>query len=866
MPLTTVTRNKRLARSLTRQYEASQAALGLTAWETADILPLDAFLRRIWTRNGVLSTGKRLLSHAQAGRLWRRLAESGDELSNHSYVRRVSDAMYEASCLCSQWCIDIPALTDAARTQDQELFLKLLTNYRARLAKEGWLAPADLINEVAILDLSPEASGNAIELVGFLAPTRAESNLFSALEQAGWQVSIVAEERADLAKATRSEWRDRETELLAAGAWARNLLLAEPTASLAIVVPGLGQNTRQKSALICETLCGGWQLEGVAPPVNVSLGQPLNRFPVIEAIDQGMTVLRGPATFAEISRFLRNPLLAAEAGASLALIELELRSRPEQRWQVSDILAAFSEVPAFAAARQRLEVLAGLASELEALSETGSPEFWAAKFDALVTALMPELTSQVDSAEFQLLNAWRNCLNELAELVPVESQLTGDHAWQFVRERLADSVFQPESEAYLLSVLGPLEAIGQSFDAIWIASLDSQSWPQRVAANPFIPKSLQTEFRMPGGNSEHDREFSQYLLEALAARSNQVFVSSAITDDDLALTPTGVLRDLPLTETSGLGLGQVCRFSQTLSNPDALGPPVLDTPVPLESATTVRGGWKIFHLQHTFPFAGFANHRLGAIPLRSAVKGVGPLARGNAIHAAAEEIYAQFRERDVNPDELAGISRDSIVAALRRSLRAYRARADKLLIILLEREVDRDADIIETLLEIDAKRGNIRVAELEKSVQFSSGLLSVNLRVDRIDECGEGNLVIDYKTGRSVDKGQADGIPKEMQLAVYAVSLIDAGVIDHIQGIGICHLQTSAVQYEGFRLADTGFDFGRFSALKTESEPLEYWREFLTTLALRFQQGYAEVPSSVKPADLQDYRALIADLVEVERT
>ena len=46
--VTVVTPNRRLAQSLMAEFDAHQAARGLPAWEAPDVLPLDAFVARLW--------------------------------------------------------------------------------------------------------------------------------------------------------------------------------------------------------------------------------------------------------------------------------------------------------------------------------------------------------------------------------------------------------------------------------------------------------------------------------------------------------------------------------------------------------------------------------------------------------------------------------------------------------------------------------------------------------------------------------------------------------------------------------------------------------------------------------------------------
>lgn len=46
--ITVVTPNRRLAQELAHEFDQGQIARGLSAWETADILPLGALLERLW--------------------------------------------------------------------------------------------------------------------------------------------------------------------------------------------------------------------------------------------------------------------------------------------------------------------------------------------------------------------------------------------------------------------------------------------------------------------------------------------------------------------------------------------------------------------------------------------------------------------------------------------------------------------------------------------------------------------------------------------------------------------------------------------------------------------------------------------------
>ncbi|MEO8164049.1 MAG: hypothetical protein ABI619_01505, partial [Betaproteobacteria bacterium] len=46
--ITVVTPNRRLAQTLAREFDVQQAAAGLPVWESADILPIGAFIQRLY--------------------------------------------------------------------------------------------------------------------------------------------------------------------------------------------------------------------------------------------------------------------------------------------------------------------------------------------------------------------------------------------------------------------------------------------------------------------------------------------------------------------------------------------------------------------------------------------------------------------------------------------------------------------------------------------------------------------------------------------------------------------------------------------------------------------------------------------------
>ncbi len=80
-------------------------------------------------------------------------------------------------------------------------------------------------------------------------------------------------------------------------------------------------------------------------------------------------------------------------------------------------------------------------------------------------------------------------------------EVTQRHAGQMI--------FAPESRDAPVQILGPLEAAGLTFDALWFLGADDISWPAAARPHPFLPRSLQRKHRMPHADSAADWELAQ---------------------------------------------------------------------------------------------------------------------------------------------------------------------------------------------------------------------------------------------------------------------------------------------------------------------------------------------------------------------
>src|SRR5216683_1462343 len=76
-------------------------------------------------------------------------------------------------------------------------------------------------------------------------------------------------------------------------------------------------------------------------------------------------------------------------------------------------------------------------------------------------------------------------------------------------------------------VMGPLEAAGGSFNAVWFLRAGDLSWPAVAAASPLLPWGMQRELGMPGVDAARDAVQARRVTERVAASAETVVFSYA---------------------------------------------------------------------------------------------------------------------------------------------------------------------------------------------------------------------------------------------------------------------------------------------------------------------------------------------------
>src|SRR5213083_1399141 len=330
--ITVVTPNRRLAQALTAEFDAFQIGKGLSVWEAPDILPFGAFVERLWEDALYSELGDKLpllLTPAQEQLLWQEVIASSREGKDLLFTETAAAHCRDAWGLLHQWRIG------AARgNEDHSAFSEWARQYQKETL--GDVDSARLPDLVAgLLDKLKKPKLLVAYAFDLLPPQTAEFlRHFEFVE---------VKPEAVQGSSFRASFASAKEELECAAKWAR-ARLEEGRARIGVVVPRLETRRKEVVRVFSRVLQPGHHLPGAqkAPlPFNVSLGEPLSNYALVDAALTLLDFSFHPIDFARASGLIRSPFLA---GA-----ESEMARRATLDGRASQVDCLRRAMPAFAA-------------------------------------------------------------------------------------------------------------------------------------------------------------------------------------------------------------------------------------------------------------------------------------------------------------------------------------------------------------------------------------------------------------------------------------------------------------------------------------------------------------------------------------
>jgi probable DNA repair protein len=386
--------------------------------------------------------------------------------------------------------------------------------------------------------------------------------------------------------------------------------------------------------------------------------------------------------------------------------------------------------------------------------------------------------------------------------------------------------------------MGPLEAAGGTFDAMWFLRAGELSWPLPTTSSSLLPWALQRDLGMPGTDVARDTDHARRMTERIAGCAGAVVFSYARESAEGHQRPSPLLAGLGLEEVG------VAEFAGPHAERVVVAIEEIDDVERVKTPPdeVMRGGARILQLQAACGFRAFAEQRLWSTELEPVAPGMDARESGVVVHDALrrfwDEVRTQATLRLMTPEEREEALRWCIDKALERTedssvtvwdaayLELQRGRLRRLLGWWLDLEMER--------------RMPFEVRQSEKEFKdVHVGPLRLSVRMDRIDEVEGGEVLIDYKTGAAEVSEWLTERPDAPQLPLYAI----VSEADRLQGVAFALVRAG----EGRGMKGYGAQPGVLpvQARLTEAPRLDAqvdrWRQVLTGLAEEFYRGDARV-------------------------
>ena len=477
---------------------------------------------------------------------------------------------------------------------------------------------------------------------------------------------------------------------------------------------------------------------------------------------------------------------------------------------------------------------------------------WAEHFSKQLKALGWPGERQLCSEEYQLVTRFENLLKEFANLELIQRHMTFDEAWNQLQQLVQNTLFQSETPPNKpIQVLGSLEASGLHFDYCWIMGMSDQNWPPPPSPHPFIPIHLQRQLGLPHASVQSETHFAKLLTERFTQTGNKIIFSHSNQLDNISLSTSTLIKKYPEITQHELKLQDWKTPAKTIFIKKLPREMINDDMAPAVTTDEIfYGGTRILEMQSTCPFQAYAKIRLGAktIPLPS--DSLTAAERGKAIHAALAHVWNHIKTHhkliQLSTDEKENIINQSIKSALLEITR------DKPLILksrYCQIEHQRLFEQIQDWLELEKQRSPFQVVAIEQSHSTQIGKLTLNLRIDRIDQSENGGfLIIDYKTGKFSTYDLLTEKPSQLQLPIYAVTS-DKPVS------GVIFAQIRADTFGFYGVGESNFNISTISVTENWISLQQKWKQTLIQLSDEFYQGKAAVnpknPEVCRQCDLQ---------------
>jgi ATP-dependent helicase/nuclease subunit B len=359
-----------------------------------------------------------------------------------------------------------------------------------------------------------------------------------------------------------------------------------------------------------------------------------------------------------------------------------------------------------------------------------------------------------------------------------------------------------------------------------------------------LPIRLQRDYKVTVASAELQMQAAVDLQRCWQTRSEHSVFSWADASDSVAAAPSPLLpRDLPLLDLAPADESSPHLQTHPHWHASRAAMPRLekftDELAPPFGGDERTHGVATLRAQSRCAFRGFAESRLRAEKLDLPVPGFNAGERGELVHYALEHIWTELRDSSGLAAIDAGARDELLAVAAEHALKKVYPRR-KPGQRWREREQVRLHNLLGKWLDIEAKRPQFRVEQIEQETQLARFAgVEFRVRIDRSDSLPDGaRVLIDYKTA-SVTADWRGERPDNPQLPIYAL-------LQPERLVAVAYGSVNAAKPEFVVESERGDVFYKKRVTQMEGEPnfaalIAIWRSRIEKLAVEFAQGRAEV-------------------------
>jgi len=850
-----VTPGKRLAREIIeswiRQCEGQSPVIA-----TPRVTTVDGWLEQAWLRAaeaGQLPPG-RLLTPQQDLAVWQQLIREDLEERVGFSLTHPRAAAQRAQVAWNKLMMHGGAERDeiwAAFQYDEDcqVFSDWARQYRARLNELGAVPRYGAYQQLLSVPVTERPTVGLFGVPDLPPLTR------QALDHLA-NVQLIDPDRRDHADIPVRSYATRDDELFAAAQWARFSSDASGRRVGIVLLDMANDRHRLEYFLRQEFDCLDARYNDL--PVNFATGMPLATTPMYRDALSALAWEVRPLSRPQWLSLIRSPYLAFKDDAEMlpGLIHAQFLSGSHEISLEDSLHIAARENPS-----------SGLTGVLRSIRSSRiqkgvkNLDDWSEVIRERLTLWRWPERAGLDSIEYQQSQRFDASLDALASLSAVLPHQSYESALNLWRECLSATVFQPKTPHGSIQVLGPLEAIGGQFDALWICGAQQGVLPARTRVEPFLPPLIQKSLGMADIDEAVLIQQARTLLEVWSAGSQEVVASFHRSEQGLEVSISSLLRGA--AQDSDVSWFPPDRWNGAMRLERA----PQDESLP-HATSQASGGTSLIRDQAACPFRSFSRHRMNLRSLQPSLIGISASERGAFLHEALFRIWREIQSSEdlaaLSPAAESVLVEAAVLGAMQHTERACEARGYSLRERVgpacwqLEHQVC--VKTLEKWLSHERKRTSpFRVVEMEKNRALQLDGLALMLRPDRIDELADGRrAVIDYKTRAPSKTRWLGDRPHEPQLPLY--SLLDFT----IQGIAFAELSTTdPVKFvalgEELGLAEhdsKSLESQTRGIATTWSELVEQWKASLHQLAVEFMAGAATVTPQPGACDYCDLASL----------